>query len=170
MLRALALLLLTSSMAAAQSFSILPGGATSLRETFDDWIVSCAVQGSGKRCSLSQEQVNQNRQRVIAIELAPGENNSLNGVLVLPFGLLFEAGVTLQADDKPIGKPLKMRTCLPTGCLVPLQFDQAAAGALRAAAALKASAMPADGTNPVGFSVSLKGFSPALNRTVSLVR
>ena len=148
----------------------LPGGANSLREAFEDWQVACVTQGNVKRCALGQEQFGQNRQRVLAIELVPGDNNSLTGTLVMPFGLLFDPGVTMQIDDKPFGKPLKMRTCLPAGCLVPLQFDTAAANALRAGAVLKLTATPSDSTTPVNFSISLKGFPAGLTRTVALAK
>lgn len=148
----------------------LPGGATSLRETFDDWQVACVSQGTGKRCALGQEQFGQNRQRVLAIEVTPGDNNSLNGTLVMPFGLLFDPGITMQLDDKPFGKPLRIRTCVPAGCLVPLQFDAATSNALRAGSTLKLSAMPSESTTPVNFSISLKGFPAGLTRTVALAK
>jgi invasion protein IalB len=148
----------------------LPGGATSLQETFQDWQVNCAVQANGKRCTLSQQQFGQNRQRLLAIELAPGDGANVTGTLVLPFGLLLEAGVTTQIDDKPTGKPLRFRTCLPAGCVVPLQFDGAAASALRAGTALKFIATPSESNEALTFSISLKGLPAALSRTAALMK
>ena len=150
--------------------SALPGGATSLRETFEDWQVACVTQNNAKRCALGQEQFGQNRQRVLAIELVPGDNNSLSGTLVMPFGLLFEPGITMQLDDKPFGKPLRVRTCVPAGCIVPLQFDTATSNALKGGATLKLTATPSESTTPVNFAISLKGFSSGLNRTVALAK
>jgi invasion protein IalB len=149
--------------------SSLPGGATSLQETFQDWQVNCAVQANGKRCTLSQQQFGQNRQRLLAIELVPDGAN-VTGTLVLPFGLLLEGGVTTQIDDKPTGKPLRFRTCLPAGCVVPLQFDGAAATALRAGTALKFIATPSESNEALTFSISLKGLPAALSRTAALVK
>ena len=40
--------------------SSLPGGASSLNETYRDWRVACAQQGAAKRCVLSQIQAQQN--------------------------------------------------------------------------------------------------------------
>jgi invasion protein IalB len=148
----------------------LPGGATSLQETFQDWQVNCAVQAIGKRCTLSQQQFGQNRQRLLAIELAPGDGANVTGTLVLPFGLLLEAGVTPQIDDKPTGKPLRFRTCLPAGCVVPLQFDGATASALRAGTALKFIATPSESNEALTFSISLKGLPAALSRTAALMK
>lgn len=128
------------------------------------------TQGSAKRCALSQEQFGQNRQRVLALELVPGEKDSLNGTLVMPFGLLFEPAITMQLDDKPFGKPQRMRTCVPAGCIVPLQFDAAAANALRGGAVLKLTATASENNTPVNFSVSLKGFQAGLSRTAALAK
>lgn len=150
--------------------STLPGGATSLRETFEDWQVACVAQAGARRCALSQEHLNQNRQRVLAIELIPAGSSTLTGTLVMPFGLLFEPGVTLHLDDKPLGKPLRMRTCLPIGCIVPVQFDGTTVNALRVGAVLKLIAMPSEGSTPVTFSISLKGLAAGLNRTAALAK
>lgn len=53
----------------AATVSGLPGGASSLNETYEDWRIACARQGNRKRCVLSQVQTQQNGQRVLAIEL-----------------------------------------------------------------------------------------------------
>ena len=78
-------ILLSPAAASAQDPSGLPGGASSLRETYDDWIVNCAVQsqdgGNIKHCALSQEQTDNNsHQRVLAIELKP-EKTGVSGML-----------------------------------------------------------------------------------------
>lgn len=158
-----------SVIAAEPAPATLPGGATSLVETFADWQVGCAVQGAAKRCALTQEQVNQQtRQRVFAIELTTS-GDKLEGVLIMPFGLALERGVTLQIDDQPATTTAKFRTCLPGGCLVPLTFDAKSAAALRVGALVKVKAS-ADGGPEQVFSISLKGFSQALDRIVALTK
>ncbi|QCI69530.1 invasion associated locus B family protein [Phreatobacter stygius] len=153
---------------AAQAPS-LPGGATSLQESHGDWVVGCAVQGNAKRCGLSQEQTNQQtRQRVLAMEMTPA-GDRIEGLLLLPFGLVLDQGVVLQIDDLPQGQPLRFRTCLPSGCLVPVSFDARQAVALRAGTALKARVLP-EGGQPSVLTISLKGLGPALDRTAALVR
>ncbi|MEH2508933.1 invasion protein IalB [Nitrobacteraceae bacterium AZCC 1564] len=148
----------------------LPGGASSLSETYKDWQVSCAQQGTVRRCVMAQQQINsQNRQRVLAIEITAVANTKAEGTLVLPFGLMLDAGVKLQVDDGASGPTIRYRTCLTAGCLVPVTFDSAMLASLRKAAALKVLAT-ADGGAAAPFSVSLQGFGPALDRIGALTR
>lgn len=155
--------------AQAQPASSLPGGATSLQETHGDWVVGCALQGTAKRCGLTQEQTNQQtRQRVFAVELTP-VGDKIEGVLLLPFGLVLDQGVVLQVDDQAQGQPLRFRTCLVAGCLVPVTFDARQAAALRGGTALKMRVMPEGGQSTV-LTVSLKGLAGALDRTLALAR
>ena len=93
--------------------SVLPGGASSLNETYRDWRVTCVQQGTAKRCALSQAQAQQNGQRVLAMELSAPTANTVSGTLVLPFGLALDSGVAFQIDDKPAMAPIRFRTCLP---------------------------------------------------------
>lgn len=154
---------------AAQPASSLPGGATSLQETHGDWVVGCVLQGNVKRCALTQEQTNQQtRQRVFAVELTPA-GDRIEGVLLLPFGLVLDQGVVLQVDEQAQGQPLRFRTCLVAGCLVPVTFDARQAAALRGGTALKMRVMPEGGQSTV-LTVSLKGLAGALDRTMALVR
>jgi invasion protein IalB len=119
-----------------------------------------------KYCTLSQQQTKQGtNQHVLTIELVPGANNVVNGMLLMPFGLLLSNGITLQIDDKPPGKPIAFRTCVPNGCVVPLSFDKSTVDAQRAASNLKIAAATSDTNETVRFSVSLKGFGAALDRT-----
>lgn len=151
----------------------LPGGASSLRENHGDWVVNCAVQPQGgknvKSCALSQEQADGNtRQRVLAIELKPGDNNA-QGMLVMPFGLALDQGVAFQIDEGGFSPVQKFRTCLPAGCLVPVTFDARTLTALRKGTALKIKAT-ADGGKETPFTISLKGFPGAYDRTVALAK
>jgi invasion protein IalB len=140
-----------------------------LNETYRDWQVACSQQGTAKRCALSQSQAQKNGQRVLAIEFNAPSGNTVAGILVLPFGLALDKGVTLQIDDKPAGQPLRFRTCLPAGCVVPVSFDAPTLTVLRAGVALKVKAT-ADGGQDVPFSISLQGFATALDRVAALAR
>jgi invasion protein IalB len=153
----------------AAAGSSLPGGASSLNETYKDWRVSCALQGNLKRCVLSQVQAQQNGQRVLAIEFNAASGNTVSGTLVLPFGLALDSGVAFQVDDKPAMQPLRFRTCMPGGCLVAVTFDASTLATLRAGTALKIKAV-ADGGTAVPFSISLQGFATALDRAGALSR
>ncbi|MBZ9872939.1 invasion associated locus B family protein [Mesorhizobium sp. BR1-1-9] len=69
--------------------------------------MACRIADKAKRCSMSQQRVGKNRQRVLALELQAGRDSTVTGVLVLPFGLLLEKGVTLQIDDRPTLAPCR---------------------------------------------------------------
>ncbi|MEM5472111.1 invasion associated locus B family protein [Hoeflea sp. AS60] len=159
-------------MAFAQEVS-LPGNASSLTEAHGDWTVKCAVVSSSdgaktKRCSLSQQQVaQQTGQRALAIELTTASEGA-SGSLVLPFGLALERGVTYQLDDGPIGATQTFRTCLPVGCVVDVTFDAGTLASFRSGKQLQVTAT-ADGGQEMIFSISLSGFSSALDRVVALL-
>src|SRR5262245_27436872 len=81
---------------AQEPVSALPGGASSLQETYQDWRLSCESAAPRAICTVSQRQTQQNGQRVLAIELVRNGKDILSGNLVLPFGLLLDAGASLQ--------------------------------------------------------------------------
>lgn len=153
--------------AAAQG---LPGGASSLNEAHGDWSVSYVAPGGLLQCAISQFQVSgQNGQRVLTIELRVVEGGEVaSGILILPFGLRLDDGVTLTIDENATLPTLRFSTCLPAGCLVPLAFDAATVSALRAGGALALTAAANDAGREVSFSISLAGFTSALNRIAQL--
>lgn len=141
----------------------MPGGASSLQEAYQDWRLACHSAAPQPLCALSQEQAQQNGQRVLAIELRKDGNDALSGNLILPFGLLLDAGVILQIDDGQQGAPLRFSTCVPAGCLVPLSFNADYVIALRSGTLLRVKVQSAD-AKEVDLSISLKGFSAAFDR------
>jgi invasion protein IalB len=148
--------------------SALPGGASSLQETYQDWSLACQ-SGGQTVCAISQQQTQQNGQRVLAIELRRSNDDTLSGNLILPFGLLLDAGVILEVDDGQKGEPLRFSTCMPGGCLVPLSFDADYVAALQSGTALRVKVQSAD-TKEINLSISLKGLSPALDRLQVLAK
>lgn len=158
----LALLALAAPTRAQEAGTTLPGGASSLQEAYQDWSLACQ-SGSTIVCAISQQQTQQNGQRVLAIEFGKSSDDSLTGNLVLPFGLLLDAGAVLQIDDAAPQTPLKFSTCLPGGCVVPLSFDPVAADALGAGTALRVKVQSTD-MKELAFSISLKGLAAALDR------
>lgn len=148
----------------------LPNGATSLQETYQDWVVACGLTDAGKRCSFSQQQSQQNGQRVLAIELTAAADGAISGTLVLPFGLALAAGASLQVDDQPALPALAFSTCLPAGCLVPLSLSRDQVAQMRNGSQLRVNVRAEGSPQPTLFSISLKGLSAALDRTVALSR
>ncbi len=165
--------LVIGSQALAKEAALLPGGAQSLREGYGDWVVSCDIRtqnnASQKVCGLSQTQTNtQSHQRILLMQLQP-KNSVVEGTLVLPFGPDLSKGITLQIDGGAVLASLPFWTCLPAGCLVKLSFDAKSVAALRAGHNLKVNVFPV-GLQETSFSVSLKGFPNALDRTIALLK
>lgn len=159
----------TQSRTQAQAPSTLPGGASSLNETYEDWTVVCTTVEQGKICMMGQQQRKSDTgQLVLAAEFGAVSRDEVKGSLVLPFGLRLADGVSLQIDDGPASQPLPFATCLPAGCVVQVSFDAATVEALRAASAVKLVARAHDGGSEVLLGLSLKGFAAAHDRAVSL--
>ena len=150
----------------------LPGGASSLSETHGDWTVTCRMAGEGDQakpaCSLSQQQTNRQKQLAIAIELAPADDGA-RGALVLPFGVAVTKTVQTDVDKTPLGAPRTFSTCLPAGCIVPLAVSAQEVDQMKAGSTLNVTATTADNA-AFTLSVSLNGFTSALERTRELVR
>ncbi len=102
----------------------------------------------------------------MAIELKPAPA-SLKGVLVLPFGLALEKGVTYQLDEGQPSTVQRFRTCLQAGCLIAIDFDARLVNSLKSSKVLRIKAA-ADGGQETSFSISLAGFPSAFDRTMAL--
>jgi invasion protein IalB len=152
---------------AQQQQASLPNGASSLQETYQDWQLACGMQDNARVCTVTQDQTQKNGQRLLAVELRVGQKGGLIGTLLLPFGILFEPGVTPQIDDQPPLGPLKFRTCLPNGCVALFPIDRALMQKLKAGSELKLDVTTAADTK-LSFPVSLKGLGAALDRMVAL--
>lgn len=148
----------------------LPGGANSLSEQHGDWTVSCAINEGIKRCGLSQALVaTQTGQRVLSLDLSPSaDNTTVQGTLLTPFSLRFDAGATLKVDDQPLAGPLPFLSCVEVGCIVPVSLDANATNALRSGTKLQFSAVALGNGQPINLELSLTGFTAAQNRTAEL--
>ncbi|QKC82033.1 invasion associated locus B family protein [Mesorhizobium sp. NZP2077] len=158
---------LMSPAAAQQQVAAVPDGPSSLREVYQDWSVACSVQDNARVCSLSQDQVQKNGQRLLAVEIQRRADGSTVATLLLPFGILLDSGVTLQIDDQPPSSPQRFRTCLPTGCIAVFSIDRSVLGKLRGGEVLKLN-VTTDAETPLTFPVSLHGLTAALDRMVAL--
>ena len=167
---AAALLALASSWSATAQESAppaLPGGASSLQETYQDWRVTCQLVDNVTACATFQQQASQDGQRVLSVELRNAADNTLSGVVVLPFGLRLDAGVALQVDEGAVNEPRRFRTCLPVGCVVPLTLDAATVSAMRAGHTLTLLSA-GDNGQEIAFPVSLNGIGATLDRLQAL--
>jgi invasion protein IalB len=153
----------------------------SLRETHGDWLLTCSVDAASgrKSCVVSQEQADaKSRQRVLMLQIKP-DGPGGEGLLILPFGLLLENGATLRVEQvanvtpgapPPPQLSLKIRTCLPVGCVAPFALDAATLGAVRLAKQVTITARAAETSQDVSFKVSPAGFGSAYDRAAALLR
>ncbi len=150
----------------------LPGGAGSVVETYQDWVVACQAQNDRTLCVMRQVQNNtQTGQHVLTVEFSGGgDGGRLGGVLLMPFGLSLADGVSVGIDGAAPGPALVFSTCLPQGCLAPVAFEADQVAKLRAGTTLNLTARSLSPAQPVTLKVSLKGFSAALNRIETLIR
>ncbi|QKD02164.1 invasion associated locus B family protein [Mesorhizobium loti] len=156
-----------AASAQEQQAASLPNGASSLQETYQDWQLACRMQDNARVCTVTQDQTQKNGQRLLAVELRVGQKGGVAGTLLLPFGILFDPGVTLQIDDQPPLLQQRLRTCLPAGCLAVFSIDRSVLGKLRGGEVLKLN-VTTDAETPLTFPVSLHGLTAALDRMVAL--
>ena len=88
--------------------------------------------------------------------------------MILPFGLALAKGVTLNIDSETGGPTFGFSTCLPQGCVVPVELQADMLDALKNGGLLHVSAVPIDGDDRIDIQVSLKGFTAAYNRLNAL--
>ena len=165
-----AALMLIASPALAQQ-ATLPGGASSLKETHGSWMVNCALVEAGKDCAFSQTAANsQTGNALMAMELAAPTGNKAEGMLLTAFGLRLDAGVQLAIDGQQLGGARPFLTCVQTGCLVPLDFDEVSLSAMKVGTKLEVTGVKVDDGQPVTVGLSLAGFTAAYDRTAELAK
>jgi invasion protein IalB len=152
-------------------------GVNELREVHGDWVVLGATRQNGdateKVCVIVQEQMRKDEnsdtsQRLLRVELRPNEGG-VQGVLVLPFGLLFARGVVVQVDSGASSPALAFRTAAPIGCLVDLRADAENTAQMKSGKLLHLHAATADTGSNVTFAISLNGFVDALARAENYI-
>ena len=148
----------------------LPVNAAPAEEMHGDWRVTCAQQEGKRVCVFSQQQTNKETgQLLLAIELRALLPDFAEGTLILPFGLALQSPISLEINNAPIGTPLLVRTCLPVGCLAGVSLDAGMIASLKKAQSLAVRAT-VDGGQGAVFTISLNGFSNALDRTAALTQ
>lgn len=166
-----AALLLAGLIAGSASAAPLPGGASSLTESYDDWSVVCQMQNNAPACAVRQVQAkSQTNQHVLTAEITKAPDGKYRGGLLLPLGLALAPGAQLKIDDAALGATQPFSVCVQQGCLVPLAFETEAVNKLKAGKTLTVTVGVLGQTEPVVFTISLKGLSSALNRVADLTK
>jgi len=153
---------------AAKPAESLANGASSITETYSDWTVTCGIAEGRKICVSSQTLTDQQGQRQIAIQFAAPKGGKTEAVVLLPFGLALDEGAQLAIDDKAIGERSRFSTCLPAGCVVPLQLSASVIDGLKKGSVLTVTVTSDGNRDVIRFSLSLNGFSGALSRVAEL--
>lgn len=138
-------------------------GATLLSEDFQDWRVLCTQQDDGRVCMMRQDQTRSNGERLLAMEIREPRDDGVLGILLLPFGIVFEAGITPRIDDHPPMGALSFRTCLPSGCLAVFPINERTMERMSKGASLDLEVTTLSGET-LTFPVSLRGFTAAYER------
>lgn len=137
-------------------------------ETYGDWVVRCSSDGEERRCAMEQrffwrdEESGQNRP-LLTVTLTPTARGGMEVTVLAPFGLLFEHGLRLSADQHE-GTVLSFHTCFPDGCVARGVLDPDVVWSFRAGAVLHLEADPAAGGDPFHLKGSLGGFGDARER------
>lgn len=167
----------------------LPGGASTLQETYQSWQLTCkampqpsdstATAAKDPRpadavrpsCSIAQVQLDQaSRKLLLSVELRLSDakpRSKLEGVIVLPFGLAVAKPIVMKSEDKAV-QDLAITTCLPVGCIVPLTPTPEVIAVLGKGKPLTIQAQDAEG-RAVSFAIQSTGFPEASKRLQSLV-
>ena len=138
----------------APTGNTLANGASAINEVYEDWTVDCR----------------QTRQTVFAIDLDVPRDNNLSGTVLMPLGVKLDAGAIVRLDDKPFGQGLRYSACVAQGCIAPLTVPAASVDTLRKAQNISIASLNLSNNEPVVFRISMKGFSPALDRLVQLAK
>ena len=121
-------------------------------------------------CVFSQQQTNKETGQLRSPIERTGPASRLCGGHAHPAVLAWLCRVRFtDINNAPIGTPLLVRTCLPVGCLAGVSLDAAVIASLKKAQALAVRAT-VDGGQGAVFTISLNGFSNALDRTAALAQ
>lgn len=154
---------------AAAAVAPWPTGATSVNESYGDWTVSCVRPEAKIACIVVQSQGDSKTgRRKFGFELSVPKDGRAEGVILMPFGMAIEPGVTFKLDEQALGKGAPYSTCTAEGCVVPISFPSLATDGMRNAKTLTVTGQTSGKTEPSTIVVPLVGFPQAFDRAVAL--
>jgi len=153
--------------------ALWPTGATTVSESYGDWTMTCVRPSEQVACVVAQSQGDaKTGRRKFGVELKPPRDGHAEGVVVMPFGLAIEPGITFKLDDQALGQGAPYSSCTGEGCLVLISFPTVATDAMRTAKTLTVTGQKAAGSagagEPAAITVPLVGFAQAFARAVAL--
>ncbi len=151
--------------AAASGSAQWPAGASSVSESYGDWTMNCNRAEARTDCVIIQSQGDRRTgKRLFSIELRPPKDGKSEGLILMPFGLQIEPGVSFKLDDRQLGKGAPFSFCVSDGCLVPISLPTLATDTMKTATNLTISATKPDAKEPTIITVPLSGFAAAFAR------
>jgi invasion protein IalB len=155
--------------AAATAHAAWPAGASMVSESYGDWTMTCTRANEKVTCIVAQSQGDsQTGRRKFAVELQTPVDGRSEGLVLMPFGLSIEPGVSFKLDEQTLGKGAPYTTCSVDGCFVPISFPTLALDGMRNAKKLLVLGQKASGGDPATIEVPLAGFPQAFDRAVAL--
>lgn len=117
---------------------------------------------------MSQELRQQSdNQRIISVVLQPAQDAGAGALtLITPFGLMVSENVVLDVDGADTLE-IPFQTCLPAGCIVQTQIDQAALAVLQQGVTANVK-LPTLSGEALSIGISLLGFGAAWTRLNAL--
>lgn len=158
-----------TSAPAPAPVAVWPTGATSVSESYGDWTVSCVRPEAKVNCIVVQSQGDSKTgRRKFGFELSAPKDGRAEGVILMPFGMAIDPGVTFKLDEQALGKGAPYSTCTGEGCLVPISFPTLATDGMRNAKTLTVIGQKTGNNEPASIVVPLVGFPQAFDRAVAL--
>lgn len=155
--------------AATPAHAAWPTGASTVSESYGDWTMTCTHPGEKVTCIVAQSQGDSKTgRRKFGLELQTPANGRAEGIVLMPFGLAIEPGITFKLDEQTLGKGAPYTACGPDGCFVPISFPTLALDGMRTAKTLSVIGRKASGSEDATITVPLAGFAQALDRAVAL--
>ncbi|KQT49186.1 invasion protein [Methylobacterium sp. Leaf456] len=145
-----------------------PAGARSVSESYGDWTMNCTREDNRTDCVIIQSQGDRRTgKRLFSLELKVPKDGRTEGLILMPFGLQIEPGVTFKLDDRGLGKGAPFTYCVADGCLVPISLPTLATDAMKTAQNLTVTAAKPDTKEPTVITVPLSGFAAAFARSAA---
>jgi invasion protein IalB len=157
-----------TTSAAAPVHAAWPTGASTVSESYGDWTMTCTRPSEKVICIVAQSQGDsQTGRRKFGFELQTPANGRSEGIVLMPFGLAIEPGVTFKLDEQTLGKGAPYTACSQDGCFVPISFPTLALDGMRTAKKLIVTGQKSGSSDPAAITVPLEGFAQAFDRAVA---
>ncbi|GEP09306.1 invasion associated locus B family protein [Methylobacterium gnaphalii] len=154
--------------AASDTKAQWPNGARSVSEAYGDWTMNCNREGTQTDCVVIQSQGDRRTgRRQFSVELRAPKDGRAEGLILMPFGMQIEPGVSFKLDDRTLGKGAPYSYCVSDGCLVPISLPTLATDTMKTAQTMSVSAMKPDAKEPTVISIPLMGFAAAFARAAA---